>query len=72
MPSAITGSVIITDVWGFDEDAVKALKTMEPPDSDKELLRKYSALLAQESELLQDRMLSVGDNIGNRAVWVII
>ena len=47
------------DVWGFDEDAVKALKSMEAPDEEKDLIQKYAILLNQDSELLQDCKINV-------------
>lgn len=50
----------MVDVWGFDEDAVKALKTMEPPDNDKQLVSKYAILLSQDSELLHQTHVKVG------------
>ena len=53
-----------SDVWGFDEDAVKALKTMDPPDNDKQLINKYAILLAQESKLLNQIHITVS--------WLII
>ena len=47
-------------MWGFDEDAVKALKTMErKPDTDVNLAHKYSILLGKESELLLDTVINV-------------
>ena len=39
------------DVWGFDEEAVKVLKDMKPPDTE-ELIQKFAILLNQDSELL--------------------
>lgn len=43
--------LIYSDIWGFDDDAVKALKDMKPEDLDK-LIEKYSILLDPDSELL--------------------
>ena len=51
--------VQFSDVWGFDEDAVKALKTMEPPDSEVQLIKRYAILLNRESELLRQAKLGM-------------
>ena len=44
---------LCVDIWGFDEDAVKALKTMEPDDTEKMLIRRYAVLLGKDSELVK-------------------
>ena len=52
--------LILTDVWGFDDDAVKALQHMKPQDLQK-LINKYSILLDSDSDLLpQNAKQSVG------------
>ena len=57
-------SIIFTDVWGFDDEAVKVLKDMKPPDTD-ELVHKFAILLNCNSELLpqnSDGKLNVSIN----------
>ena len=45
-------SVLILDVWGFDESAINLLHDIEPT-KDAGLLEKYSVLLDADSDLLK-------------------
>ncbi|ELT89388.1 hypothetical protein CAPTEDRAFT_187404 [Capitella teleta] len=58
-------------VWGFDEDAVKALKTMDPPDDDKQLITKYAILLGQESKLLHQIHITEEESVTNRVAGFV-
>ena len=49
----VIADVLFIDVWGFDEEAVKALKTMEPDDRETQLIMRYAILLNKDSELLK-------------------
>ena len=40
-------SFVWTDVWGFDEDAVKVLENMRP--ADENLIYKYAILLGEKA-----------------------
>ena len=40
-------SFVRTDVWGFDEDAVKVLENMRP--ADENLIYKYAILLGEKA-----------------------
>lgn len=55
----MTEMSVLPDVWGFDEDAVKALKTMDQPDNEIELIKKYAILLRMDSELLKRTKITV-------------
>ncbi|XP_071170422.1 uncharacterized protein [Mytilus edulis] len=58
-------------IWGFDDDAVKALKDMKPEDLDK-LIEKYSILLDPDSELLpKNRKFNDNDSVTNRVAGFI-
>jgi len=47
---------VFTDVWGFDEDAVKALKKMEPElataEKAEKIDKRFQILLSSSSDLL--------------------
>ena len=53
---------LFTDIWGFDEAAVEALKMMKMPDEEQDMIKKYQVLLGQESELIKN-MLSVSGEL---------
>ena len=41
------------DVWGFDEEAVDALRSMEMDDADKQLIQQFAILLPKDSALIR-------------------
>ncbi|OWF48420.1 uncharacterized protein LOC110453096 [Mizuhopecten yessoensis] len=58
-------------VWGFDDDAVKALQHMKPQDLQK-LISKYSILLDSDSDLLpQNAKQGDGDSVTNRVAGFV-
>lgn len=46
---------LVSDVWGFDENAIQALKKMEPPVKLKTIPKEYEILLNSNSLLLTHR-----------------
>lgn len=58
-------------VWGFDDDAVKALQHMKPQDLQK-LISKYSILLDSDSDLLpQNAKQGDSDSVTNRVAGFV-
>ena len=43
----------LIDVWGFDEEAVEALRSMEMDDADKQLIEQFAILLPKDSPLVK-------------------
>ena len=45
--------LLLADVWGFDEEAVDALRSMEMDDADKQLIQQFAILLPKDSALIR-------------------